>query len=205
MRVTFQVCQLLAAVLGLTGWAGASGETPPHPGAALYRQSCAACHDHPESTRAPALATLKGMRYQTIYYELTEGRMKAQAAALSTRERATLIDYLVGRQPVSDAWVASLKCPADRVRVDLDAAPTVADFGFEPTNQRRLTAEQAGLRTADFRHLTLAWALAFPGATTMRAQAAIVGTTLFLPVSDAAELLALDIAARPCLKWIYRS
>jgi polyvinyl alcohol dehydrogenase (cytochrome) len=206
MREKPQVCHWLATALSLTACAAAIGQTPPHPGEALYRQFCTACHDHPESTHAPALATLKGMRYQTIYYELTDGKMKTQAAALSAAERATLIDYLVGREPVSDAWVDGLKCPADRAHVDLSAAPTVADFGFEPTNQRRLTAAQAGLRTADFRHLRLAWALAFPGATTMRAQAAIVGSTLFLPVSDAAQLLALDIgAARPCLKWVYKS
>ena len=40
----------------------------------------------------------------------------------------------------------------------------------------------------------LAWALAFPGATTMRAQPAIVGSTLFLSVGENAKLFALDIA-----------
>ena len=34
-----------------------------HPGKAVYEQSCAACHNHPEATRAPALETLKAMRY----------------------------------------------------------------------------------------------------------------------------------------------
>src|SRR5687768_17517696 len=44
----------------------------PHPGKAVYEQSCAACHNHPEATRAPALDTLKAMRYQTILYALNE-------------------------------------------------------------------------------------------------------------------------------------
>ena len=82
---------------------------------------------------------------------------------------------------------------------------TVAGFGFDLKNHRHLTAQEAGISTADFRHMELAWALAFPRATTMRAQAAIVGTTLFLPVSDASQLYAIDIAERPCLKWIYKS
>ncbi len=62
-------------------------------------------------------------------------------------------------------------------------------------NHRHLTAQEAGITTADFRHLDLAWALAFPRATTMRAQAAVVGSTLFLPVADASQLYAIDIAA----------
>ncbi len=82
---------------------------------------------------------------------------------------------------------------------------TVAGFGFDLRNHRHLTATQAGITTTDFRHMELAWALAFPRATTMRAQAAVVGSTLFLPVADASQLYAIDIAERPCLKWIYRS
>ena len=82
---------------------------------------------------------------------------------------------------------------------------TVADFGFDLQNHRHLTAQEAGITHGDFRHMQLAWALAFPRATTMRAQSAIVGTTLFLPVADAAQLYAIDIAQQPCLKWIYKS
>ena len=53
-------------------------------------------------------------------------------------------------------------------------------------------------------HLELAWALAFPRATTMRAQAAVVGDTLYLPVGDEARLFAVDISgAKPCFKWVY--
>ena len=41
------------------------------------------CHDHGEALRAPTLATLKGMRYQQIYFALTVGKMQAQAQALT--------------------------------------------------------------------------------------------------------------------------
>jgi polyvinyl alcohol dehydrogenase (cytochrome) len=41
----------------------------------------------------------------------------------------------------------------------------------------------------------------------MRAQPAIVGTTMFLPVADAAKLFAIDISGvgPPCFKWVYES
>ena len=53
------------------------------------------------------------------------------------------------------------------------------------------------------RNLELAWAIAFPKATTMRSQPAIVGTTMFLPVADASRLFAIDIAGPPCVQWVY--
>jgi polyvinyl alcohol dehydrogenase (cytochrome) len=176
-----------------------------HPGKAVYARTCAACHDNPEATRSPSLDTLRGMRYQTIEYALTQGKMKAQAAALNAQERATLIDFLVGSGATSDEWIASMRCPAERAKPDLDAVPTIVGFGFDKLNHRHLSAAQAGLRTDDFRHLELAWTLAFPKATTMRAQPAVVGKTMFLPVADANRLFAIDISGPPCIQWVYEN
>src|SRR5580658_3511201 len=188
---------------------GAAGAAPQQDSAAagqrVYQRTCSTCHDHAEALRAPTLATLKGMRYQQIYYALTVGKMQAQGKTLSGPERSALIDYLIGRARVSDAWTGQMRCTPDRRRIDLSMPATVADFGFDLHNHRHLTAQEAGITTADFRHMQLAWALAFPRATTMRAQAAVVGSTLFLPVADASQLYAIEIAQRPCLKWIYKS
>jgi polyvinyl alcohol dehydrogenase (cytochrome) len=146
------------------------------------------------------------MRYGTIHYELTEGKMQAQAASLSVADRASLIDYLVGRGVTDDSWVDRMMCPARQPAMSLDAAPAVAGFGFDRHNERRLSRRQAGLATADFRNLELAWALAFPNATTMRAQAAIDGSTVFLPVSDYGQLYAIDISGpKPCFRWVYKN
>ncbi|HEX4973988.1 MAG TPA: c-type cytochrome, partial [Steroidobacteraceae bacterium] len=65
-----------------------SADNANHPGKAVYDRVCAACHDNPEATRSPSLDTLKAMRYQTISYALTKGKMQAQAAALSAQERS---------------------------------------------------------------------------------------------------------------------
>ena len=182
--------------------AQAAMETP-HPGKAVYEQSCAACHNHPEATRAPSLDTLKAMRYQTILYALNEGKMKVQAAALSGTQRAAVIDFLVGREATSDEWLTTAMCTPERRKVKLDGPPTVTGFGFDPKNHRHLTAAQAGLRTADMRNLELAWAMGFPKATQMRSQPAIVGSTLFLPVADAQRAFAIDISGPPCVQWVY--
>jgi polyvinyl alcohol dehydrogenase (cytochrome) len=204
-NVAFGVWALFA--VGLSTWSqptSAAAALEDHPGKAVYDQACAACHNNPVATRAPALETLKGMRYQTLLYALNEGKMKVQAAALSGTQKAAVIDFLVGREATSDEWLAPMMCPAERRQVKLDATATVTGFGFDPKNHRRLTAAQAGLRTADLRELELAWALGFPKATAMRSQPAVVGSTLFLPVADAQRLFAIDISGQPCVQWVYQ-
>ena len=194
---------LTAAVILVAGLCEAQ---PTHPGKAVYDKACAACHDHPGTTRAPPFDALKGMRYGTIHFALTEGKMQAQAASLTAAERASLIDYLVGRGVTDDSWVDNMMCSPQRRAPSLDATPSVASFGFDKHNHRHLTRRQAGLATADFRNLELAWALAFPQATTMRAQAAVDGSTVFLPVSDFGQLYAIDVSTDPpCFKWVYKN
>ncbi len=192
-----------AMVLSWSHSTTAAEAAKDHPGKAVYDQACAACHNNPEATRAPALDTLKAMRYQTLLYALNEGKMKVQAATLSATQKASVIDFLVGREATSDEWLAPMMCSPERRQVKLDAPATVTGFGFDPKNHRRLTASQTGLRTSDLRNLELAWALGFPKATAMRSQPAVVGSTLFLPVADAQRLFAIDISAQPCVQWVY--
>jgi polyvinyl alcohol dehydrogenase (cytochrome) len=186
--------------------------TPPtagsaeHPGKAVYDRACASCHNNPEATRAPALDALRQMRFTNVNYALTEGKMKLQAASLSDEERKAVADFLTGTTQANDAWIAKMMCPADRRTVDLRPAASVAGFGFDAHNHRHLTRAQTGIATADFADLELAWSIAFPQATTMRSQPAIVGNTLFFPAGESSQLLAIDVGQRePCLKWVYNS
>ena len=204
LRAARFVSLLLVSFLGY-GVQGAMAADGEHPGKVVYDKACAACHDHPEQTRAPTLQALKGMRYQAIHFALTAGKMQAQAASLKPDERSSVVDFLVGRAPPDDQWIARMKCGADRRFVDLRAVPTVAGFGFNRKNHRHLTREQAGLSTADFPNLELAWALAIPHATTLRAQSAVVGTTVFLPLAESPQLVAIDISGPPCFKWVYQT
>jgi polyvinyl alcohol dehydrogenase (cytochrome) len=71
--------------------ASASAQVPlPHPGQPVYRQYCAACHDRPDETRAPAKATLGAMSVQSLTYALTQGKMKTQGAGLTDETRGDL-------------------------------------------------------------------------------------------------------------------
>jgi polyvinyl alcohol dehydrogenase (cytochrome) len=148
------------------------------------------------------------MSYQVLSFALTKGKMQAQAAALSEADRGHLINYLTGRSTATlDAWSKPMMCGASRAPVDLKPAPSISTFGFDARNTRTLTARQAGLTTAQLSKLDLAWAIAFPDATMIRAQPAVVGNTLFLPVAEASAMYAFDVSDRtkPCIKWIYNS
>jgi polyvinyl alcohol dehydrogenase (cytochrome) len=203
-NVAIRTRALLLAGLWIGSQSPAAEAPAEHPGRAVYDQACAACHNNPEATRAPALDTLKGMRYQTLLYALNEGKMKLQAATLSDDQKAAVIDFLVGREATSDEWLPPMMCPAERRQVKLNAPATVTGFGFDPKNHRRLTSAQTGLRTSDMRQLELAWSLGFPKATSMRSQPAVVGSTLFLPVADTQRLFAIDISGPPCVQWVYQ-
>jgi polyvinyl alcohol dehydrogenase (cytochrome) len=181
-------------------------ERAAHPGSGVYAQACAACHDQPEATRSPSKDTLSKMSFQFINYALTEGKMKLQGAALSAEQRADVISYLTGRDAsVQASWTPSMMCPADRRTPNLTASATITGFGFDRANTRALTAAQAGLGKAQLARLEPAWSMGFPDATTMRAQPAVVGSTMFYPVADAGAMYAVDISdkAKPCLQWVY--
>jgi polyvinyl alcohol dehydrogenase (cytochrome) len=180
-----------------------------HPGKALYERSCAACHDKPDISRAVPFAQLRNMRLGNLFFAMTEGKMKAQAASLSERERGELVDYIVGRQQMDESWIKSMSCKASAAAVaaaNRRGPVKVAGFGYTFENARFLSKEQSGIQTADFAGMEFAWALAFPRASTMRAQPAVVGNKLFLPVGDEARLFAMDVSGeKPCFDWVYAS
>jgi polyvinyl alcohol dehydrogenase (cytochrome) len=147
------------------------------------------------------------MRLGNLFFAMTDGKMKAQSATLSERQRGELVDYIVGRQPLDEGWIDSLRCARPTGKpAKSNGVATVTGFGFTPDNHRRLTRAQAGIATTDLPDFELAWALAFPRASTMRAQAAVVGNMLYLPVGDEARLFAIDVSGdKPCFSWVYAS
>lgn len=179
-----------------------------HPGEAVYKQSCAACHDNPEATRAPSRDNLKGMSFQFVNYALTNGKMKDMAVGLSADQRAAVVSYVTGRDTTKTVdWTPNLKCEGARAAVDLGGPndATSTHFGFDWRNTRKLTAAQSGLTTAKMGDMELAWSIAFPDATIMRSQGAIVHDNLFYPVAEAGKLYAFDLSdpKKPCVQWVY--
>ncbi|HWK54327.1 MAG TPA: PQQ-binding-like beta-propeller repeat protein [Hyphomicrobiales bacterium] len=197
---------LFAAVLACsTALAQAPVVTTPanSAGAAVYEQTCATCHEMPEATKSPPIDTLRRMGPRAVSYALTHGKMKVQAAGLSEDDIDNVVSYLSATTNIDNSWIASHTCPAGRSAVDT-GKPTIWTQGFDLRNHRRLSAEQAGLTTAQMGKLQLAWSMAFPSTANMRSQPAVVGNTMYYPIVDSGQLFALDIGGdAPCVKWVY--
>jgi polyvinyl alcohol dehydrogenase (cytochrome) len=179
-------------------------EDAAHPGRKIFDQSCAACHDNPEQTRAPATASLRLMRREVIEYTLTQGYMRTQAKMLTPDQRHTVEDWLTLGQPDASAWLQKARCKGDAARISASAKPEAMTFGLDFHNTRMATAEATGLRKSDFPKLELAWAAGFPATSSMRAQPVVAGKTIFVVASDAGRIYALDTETG-CAKWQFEN
>ena len=103
---------LLAVALLAVPLAVQPADVVDHPGKALYEKHCAACHDKPDVSRAVPFAQLRTMRLGNLFFSMTDGKMKAQAAMLDERERGELVDYIADRRPVDESWVDAMRCKA---------------------------------------------------------------------------------------------
>ena len=205
-----------ALVLGLGGLVRAQGQPATKPismpdsggiGQALYNSRCAVCHDRPTQTRSPSRENLAAMTAETIHFALTQGKMQAQGAGLSDDQRAQLIGYLTTKVDGAQAdWAKGMMCPGRRT-ADLSGAATVVGFGFDRDNTRALSAREARLTKAQLSDMEPAWSIAIPGASSMRAQPVVVGTSVFLPVADDRTLYAFDVSQpnKPCIRWLYKA
>jgi len=103
-----------------------------------------------------------------------------------------------------DDWVAATMCAADNRAVDLSPPPSFTYTEADGNNARHLSAAQAGLSTADMPNLELAWAVAFPETSSLRAAPVIIGSTIFYSATDSGRVFALDTNSG-CAKWVYNA
>ncbi|HTE39619.1 MAG TPA: PQQ-binding-like beta-propeller repeat protein, partial [Steroidobacteraceae bacterium] len=197
------VATALVAPFG-AGHAATPEEDAAHPGKALYDRTCAACHNNPQQSRAPALASLRIMNPAAVEYAITGGYMRTQAKSLTPKQKADVVAWLSLGQDNSSGWVDKAMCKASIAKIDASAVPIAKSFGLDHSNTRMMTAEQSGLRKSDFPRLELAWAAAFPQTPSMRSQPVVAGKTIFVAATDAGRMYALD-AESGCLKWQYQA
>ena len=101
-----------------------------------------------------------------------------------------------------EEWITATMCDASDRAVDLSGAVSFTYTDSAGNNPRYLSAEQAGLTTDDLSNLELAWAVAFPQTSGLRAAPVIIGSTIFYSATDAGRVFALDTESG-CAKWVY--
>ena len=177
---------------------GSGGGSEAHPGAALYAQHCAACHEQAVA-RAPARNILEMLAPETMLTALEQGVMQQQAAALSAAQRAAVVEYLVGKPDT--APVALQRCAADPDWFDWDEPPSASGWGFDANNTRSVPPDVAGLDATDLADLEIKWVFDYPRSTRARSQPALAGSALIVG-SQNGSVYALDRRSG-CVRWVY--
>ena len=103
-----------------------------------------------------------------------------------------------------EEWLVASMCAEGNRLIDLNHPISFSYTDSAGNNPRHLTVAQSGLTTADLSNLELAWAIAFPATSGMRAAPVIIGDTIFYSATDSGRVFALDIASG-CAKWVYES
>lgn len=183
---------LTALSLAWTTGATASADAPDDT-AALFKTTCAICHEVPE-TKAPPTATLRQLPAAQILMAMEFGKMQPQAAGLKQEQRVRLAKWLAAEEDAKrDAWITERACTA----VTPVSPAGRENWGLGRDNARHVGGTRISRKNAG--QLELQWSIALPAVTTMRSQPVVAGDTVFLG-SKGGHLLALDRRSG-CVRW----
>jgi polyvinyl alcohol dehydrogenase (cytochrome) len=190
----------LAAVSVLWAAQTAVAADPPPPGAALYAQNCASCHDHPKD-RIPPKETLAKRTPEEVVMALTTGTMRVQAGGLNYNDQVALATYITGRPPSDKLVMPPEKnlCAKGARFVPVTAtAGQWNGWGLDLDNSRY--QPRPGLDAKDLPKLKLKWAFGYHGSS-VYGQPTVVGGRVYV-TSVTGRVYSLD-AATGCTYWTY--
>ena len=199
-RLAAALALLLSTPLAAVAPAVAAQPQAPFPGQSLFAERCAACHDG-GAERAPQTVVLQQMAPEAILRALNDGPMREQASGLEQHERRAIAEFLSGQQIGTAQSQPLPACTGSAARFDRNEPPVLPGWGFAPGNGHGLTTEQAGINRSNLSRLRLKWAVAFPGATRVRAQPALAGGALYIG-SQSGAVHALDRESG-CARWTF--
>jgi polyvinyl alcohol dehydrogenase (cytochrome) len=186
----------IALLLGRPALAAASADVPEDM-AAVYKATCAICHEVPE-TKAPPTDTLRRLPASQILMAMEFGKMQPQAAGLKQEQRVKLAKWLAAEEDGKrDAWISANAC-AGETPVPVSGRE---NWGLGRENTRHL--EDVRIDRGNVGRLTLQWSIALPAVNTMRSQPVVAGETVFLG-SKGGHLLALDRRSG-CVRWSFKT
>jgi polyvinyl alcohol dehydrogenase (cytochrome) len=173
-------------------------------GAALYKTSCAFCHDA-GTPRAPALEALRAMSPQRILASMETGPMIAMVHNRTVAERRAIAEFASGRSfgvPFDRTPAPKAMCTAAvKVAADPVSGPTWSGWGRDIVNTRFQDAKTAGMTAADVPRLRVKWAFGFPGEVMATGAPTLAGGRVYVG-SVAGRIYSLN-AATGCIHWFF--
>jgi polyvinyl alcohol dehydrogenase (cytochrome) len=170
--------------------------------AALYRDSCASCHDT-GANRAPTRDSLRLMTPDRVLAALEGGAMTSMANRRSPQDRRALAEFVTGKsfaQPLDTKPSAKAMCTGVPSAFNNDG-PSWNGWGVNTSNTRFQSA--AGIAAADVPRLKLKWAFGFPGDLSANAQPVIAGGRVF--VGSPGGLVYALSAQTGCVHWYFQA
>lgn len=171
------------------------------PGAPLYAQHCAACHEGGVS-RSPTLNFLEMLTPQSVYASMTDGIMQPQSAHLTDEQRTQIAEYITRAR--LDAVIAGAHAPAcTGAAAEFDRSDPVPKVGWGHDTRRFVDADTAGFSAGDVPNLELKWAFAYPNSLRARSQPAIAMGAIFVGSQDG-TVYAFDLESG-CEHWSFQA
>jgi polyvinyl alcohol dehydrogenase (cytochrome) len=172
------------------------------PGAAIYAEHCAACHNG-SVPKAPHMTWLEMMSPRAIVRSLESGLMRSQGIALTAEQKRQVAEYLTReRADVDPRDAASApRCEGPAARFDVSRPPAAVGWGHDTA--RFAPAAVAQLERRDIGRLRLKWAYGFPGALRARSQPAVGYGAVFVGSQDG-SVYAFDLATG-CQRWRFQA
>ncbi len=177
---------------------GVAGGGDNHPGASLYTEYCADCHQNP-SVRAPARNILELLAPESVLTSLEQGTMRQQAAALSAEQKRQVVEYLVGTPDLTPPKL--VHCESQPDWFDHSQRPAAEGWGIDLHNTRHMPYADAGLKADQLAGLQIKWVFDYPRATRARSHPSLAGGAVFVG-SQNGTVYALDQASG-CVRWTY--
>jgi polyvinyl alcohol dehydrogenase (cytochrome) len=198
MIPTLAVFVLLAApVAGVA--AGPDGE-------AIYKRSCAPCHEG-GADRAPSREALHAMSPERVLAAMESGPMISMANRQSAAARRAIAEFVTGKSfahPMDTAPPQAAMCTSPVPEFgDPASGPLWNGWGQNLMNTRFETAAQAGLSAADLNRLKVKWAFGFPATLDANAHPTYANGRIFIG-STAGTVYSLD-AATGCIRWYFNA
>ncbi len=173
----------------------------------LFENHCAQCHAAPApDSRTPNREDLARRTPEAVLEAISTGPMAAMARDLSSEQKRTLAEYVVGRRLGSnssgDASKMPNRCAATAI-ADPTKGPGWNGWGADAGNTRYQPASAAGLTAAQVPRLKLKWAFGFPNAGSMYSQPTVAGGRVYAS-SDTGIVYSLN-AATGCVYWSFHA
>lgn len=169
------------------------------PGAQLFGQHCASCHNGTVA-KAPHLHWLELMSPGNILAAMNDGIMSVQAEGLTERERQHIAEYVTMKSATAVRNEGEPKaCEGASAEFDFQRPPAKVGWGHDTA--RFASADVAGLTVEDIPRLKLKWSFAYPGALRARSQPA-VGMGAVYTGSQDGTVYAFDLETG-CARWTF--